>query len=336
MRVFLTGGTGLIGRGLVRRLIERGDRPVVLSRRADRARLSPALKGAEVVQGDPTAPGPWDAALEGCDAAVNLVGHNLFGDRWDAEVKRKIRDSRVFATENLVAAIARASDRPKALVQASAIGYYGPRGDEAITEADGPGSDFLAAVCRDWEHAAKPAEALGLRLATVRTGIVLARGEGALGVMTPVFRWLPGGAAPVGNGGKRLAPAKGQQWMSWVHAEDIVGIFLLALDHPDARGPINGTAPNPARNAEFARALAKVVRRPFLPFGPPDFVLKAVLGEVADLVVEGQKVLPTKAQALGYAFRFPELLPALRQIFGRPAPRAAEPRPAPAAGAATP
>src|SRR5581483_8762477 len=141
MRVFLTGGTGLIGRRLVRLLADRGDRPVVLTRRADRARLDPALRGAEVVQGDPSAPGPWDSALDGCDAVLNLVGHNLFAQRWDGEVKRKLRESRIAATDYVLAAIARAASRPKVLVQASAIGYYGPRGDEELTEDAPAGSD---------------------------------------------------------------------------------------------------------------------------------------------------------------------------------------------------
>ncbi len=334
MRVFLTGGTGLIGRSLVRRLLDRGDQPVILTRRADQARLKPSLKGVEVVQGDPTAPGPWDAALDGCDAVINLVGHNLFAERWDAEVKRKIRDSRVFATDNVVSSIARASSRPKVLVQASAIGFYGPHADEELTEEAPAGDDFLARICREWEDAARPAESLGLRLATVRTGVVLAKGEGALGVMTPIVKWLPGGAAPVGNGGHPVRPAKGQQWMSWIQLDDIVGIFLLALDHPDARGPINGTAPNPVRNAEFMRALAKVFWKPwafwriYLPFGPPDPLLKQILGEVADIVTHGQRVLPAKARSLGYTFHYPELLPALRAD-PRPDPiplRAAEPR----------
>ncbi|HEX8201932.1 MAG TPA: NAD-dependent epimerase/dehydratase family protein, partial [Isosphaeraceae bacterium] len=151
MRVFLTGGTGLIGRRLVRRLVERGDRPVILSRQADRARLDPALAGGELVQGDPTAPGPWDRALDGCDAVVNLVGHNVFAGRWSPEVKRTIRDSRVYGTENIVAAIARAKGRPRVLVQASAIGYYGPTEDQELTEDSPPGTDFMARVCQEWE-----------------------------------------------------------------------------------------------------------------------------------------------------------------------------------------
>jgi uncharacterized protein (TIGR01777 family) len=324
MRVFITGGSGLIGRHLVDRLIERGDQPVILSRRSDQIRRDPAMRGRTVIQGDPATPGRWESELDGCDAVVNLAGQNIFGSRWNAEIKRQVRDSRVFATEKVVAAIARAKSRPKVLVQASAIGYYGPQGDEELTEASPSGSDFMAVVCREWEEAARPAAGQGVRVAWVRIGIVLARAGGALGVMTPIFRWLPGGAAPVGNGGGTLlGPARGQQWMSWIHIDDIVGILLLALDNPEAEGPLNGTAPNPVRNAEFSRALAKVLWRPFLPLGPPDALLELVLGEVAQVITKGQRVLPARAQALGYSFCFPELPRALRALFAAlpPAPR---------------
>jgi uncharacterized protein (TIGR01777 family) len=330
MRVFLAGGTGLIGRGVVKRLLERDDSPVVLSRSAERAREIFAGKPVDVIQGDPMTPGAWQEALGGCDAVVNLAGESLFAQRWSPGVKRLIRDSRVHSTGNLVAAIARAAKRPAVLVQGSAIGYYGPHGDEEITEASPPGTDFMADVCRDWEAAAQPAAELGLRVPIVRTGLVLARGEGALGVMTPVFRRIPGGAAPVGNGGSPIAPATGRQWMSWIHVDDIVGLFILALDAREAAGPLNGTAPNPVRNVEFSRELARVLRRDFpftpwvfLPLGLPDPALKLVLGEVADVVVKGQKVLPTEAERLGYRFQYPELTGALAQLFAR-TPRAAE------------
>lgn len=351
MRVFITGGTGLIGRRLVRRLIERGDRPVILTRNADRARLSPALKGADVVQGDPTAHGGWEAAIEGSDAVVNLAGQNIFERRWNDDVRRLIRDSRVSGTEHVVAAIAAARDRPKVLVQGSAIGYYGIKGDEELTESSPPGDDFMANICRDWEAAAAPAEGLGLRLALIRTGIVLARGEGALGAMTPPF--LVGPGAPIGSGSldpnrprpgpkatrwekivaavrDLVRPARGQQWMSWVHVDDIVGILLTALDVPEARGPINGVAPNPVRNAEFSRTLSKVLWRPhapqrfFLPFGPPDAAIKLALGDVAELITTGQKVLPERARALGFQFRYPDLESALRAAFAAPEPAGQE------------
>jgi uncharacterized protein (TIGR01777 family) len=333
MRVFITGGSGLIGRHLVDRLLERGDQPVILSRRSDQVRRDPAMRGRTVVQGDPTAPGLWEAELDGCDAVVNLAGQNLFEKRWNPEVKRRIRDSRVYATEHVVAAIGRAKKPPKVLVQGSAIGYYGPRGDEVLTEESPSGSDFMAVVCREWEEAARPARDRGVRVATVRTGVVLARGAGALGVMTPIFRWLPLGAGPVGNRGGLLSPATGQQWMSWIHIDDIVGILLMALDNAQAEGPINGTAPEPVRNADFARALARVLWRPYVPFGPPDVLLEVVLGEVAQVITRGQKVVPARAQALGYAFRHPHLAGALRALFA-PAPAPPKPERIPTASSA--
>jgi uncharacterized protein (TIGR01777 family) len=328
MRVFVTGGTGSIGRNLVRRLLERGDQPVVLSRRADAVRRTPSMRTVQVVQGDPSIPGAWDSAVDGCDAIVNLVGHNIFAERWNHDVKRKLRDTRVYSTEHLVAAMAQARAKPSVLVQASAIGYYGYHEDEELTESSASGSDFMAVVCREWEEAAAPAEALGSRLAVIRIGIVLARGEGALSVMTPVFKWLPGGAAPVGSGKSKFAPGRGQQWMSWVHIDDIAGIMLLALDKPEARGPINGTAPSPVRNSDFSKALAKALWRPSLPVGPPDAVLEVMLGEVAQVVTKGQRVLPAQAQKLGYVFKYPYLPEALEAIFAR---LPAEPQPAPRA-----
>lgn len=317
MRVFVTGGTGLIGRNIVRRLLERGDQPVVLTRKADLVRRDPSMRPVQVVQGDPSVPGGWDSAIDGCDAVINLVGQNIFADRWNAQVKRKIRDSRVYSTEHVVAAVAKAQVRPKVLVQASAIGFYGPHEDETITEASPSGSDFMAVVAREWEEAAQPAESLGLRLASIRTGVVLAKDEAALGAMTPIYKWLPGGAAPVGSGPNSFKPGSGRQWLSWIHLDDIVGIFLLALDNPEAHGPINGTSPDPVRHVEFGRALAKILWRPFIPIGPPDAMLEMVLGEVAQVVTKGQKVLPTKAQKLGYTWKYSDITLALQAIFAK-------------------
>ena len=293
MHVFITGGTGMIGRRLSRRLIDRGDQPIILSRKADETRRDPACKGIWIVQGDPSKAGPWQDEIEGCDAVINLAGHNIFAGRWNTEVKKQIRDSRVYAAEQVVAAIEKARVRPTVLVEGSAIGYYGAHGDEELTESSPSGSDFLAVVCRELEEAARQVEPLGVRLATVRTGVVLAKGEGALGVMGPIFKM--GGATPIGNGGHLFKPADGRQWMSWIHVDDIIGIFLLALDNPESRGPINGSAPNPVRNVDFSRSLAKVLHRPFIPFGPPDVALELMLGEVAKAVTKGQKVLPVRA-----------------------------------------
>jgi hypothetical protein len=318
MRVFITGGSGLIGRHLARNLAEHGHAPVILSRHSDKVRRKPEFRDFQVVQGDPAAEGRWQAEVDGCDAVVNLAGHNLFAERWNAEVKRKIRDSRVYGTEHVVAAIRQARNRPRILVQGSATGYYGVRGDEELNESSPSGADFLAVVCREWEQASDPVETLGVRRAIIRTGIVLAPGEGALGVMTPIFKIGPG--APVGSGGK-LGPATGQQWMSWIHIDDIAGIFQLALENDAASGPINGTAPNPVRNAEFARTLSQVLRTPwtpwrfFVPFGPPDALLHVMLGEVASVVTTGHRVLPLRAASLGYEFKFPDLADALRDVF---------------------
>ena len=327
MRVFVTGGTGLIGRQLVQKLHERGDQPVILSRRADEVRRDRAMRGYQVIQGDPMTAGSWQSAVDGCDAVVHLAGQNIFAKRWNTEIKRQIRDSRVYGTEHVVSAIAQSRSRPQVFVSSSAIGYYGPRGDEDLTEESAPGADFMAVICREWEETATVAEQSGVRVARIRTGVVLDRREGALAIMTTIFYWLPGGAAPVGSAGSPFKPATGQQWMSWIHLDDIVGIYLLALENPAASGPINGTAPNPVRNAEFGRALAKALHRPFIPIGPPDALLGVALGQVAQIVTTGQKVLPAKAQALGYAFKYPTLPEALAAVFAKPpAPAQAPPR----------
>jgi uncharacterized protein (TIGR01777 family) len=326
MRVFITGGSGLIGRHLARGLLDDGHQPVILSRHSDAVRRKPEFREYQVIQGDPTAEGRWQAELDGCDAVVSLAGHNLFAERWNPEIKRKIRDSRVYGTEHVVAAIKQARSRPKVLVQASAIGYYGPHGDEELDETSPSGSDYLAVVCREWEQASEPVADLGVRRAVVRVGIVLAPGEGALAFMTPIFKLAPG--APIGSGKGFLG--SGQQWMSWTHVDDIVGIFRLAVENAEASGPINGTAPHPVRNAEFSKTLSSVLWKPyapwrvFIPFGPPDALLRLGLGEVAHVITTGQKVVPARALALGYRFKYPELADALRDVL-TPRPQPAKP-----------
>jgi uncharacterized protein (TIGR01777 family) len=336
MKVFITGGTGLIGRHLASKLLQAGNQPVILSRHSDAVRRKPEFREYQVVQGDPTTEGRWQESVDGCDAVVNLAGHNLFTQRWNTETKRKIRDSRVHAADHVVAAIKRARNRPKVLVQASAIGFYGPHADEELTEPSPSGSDFLAVVCREWEQACDPVEALGVRRCCVRVGVVLAPAAGALALMTPIFKSLPG--APIGSGGT-LGPGRGQQWMSWIHIDDIAGIFQFAIENQQAAGPINGTAPYAVRNAEFSRTLSRVLRKPYtpwrfyVPIGPPDALLRLVLGEVAGVITTGQKVLPAKVQSLGYHFEHPELAEALRDIFTRPDERSTPTAKPAAAGA---
>jgi uncharacterized protein (TIGR01777 family) len=302
MHVFITGGTGLIGTHLIRRLGERQDTVVLLTRRPQAAR---GRFGSDctVVEGDPMQAGSWMEAVKDCDAVVNLAGEGIFNRRWNTAFKTMLRDSRVQSTENIVKVLER-SGSPRVLVNASAIGYYGPLGDEEVVEEHPPGDDFLARICVDWERAAQGAQAFGVRIAIIRVGVVLAREGGALPPMMRPFKLFAGG--PMGTG---------RQWISWIHLEDIVGLFLLALDQANAVGPLNGTAPNPVTNKEFTRTLGQVMHRPsFLP--APRLGLRLALGEVADLITTGQRVLPKKALALGYSFRFPSLETALTDLLG--------------------
>ncbi len=321
MHVFVMGGTGLIGRRILERLLERGDRATVLTRRpleqVDGGQ-PPNGKTPTLVQGDPNQPGDWMDRVSGSDAVVNLVGENLFARRWDDRIKRAIRESRVDPTRHLVEALRCAESRPSVLVQASAVGYYGNCDDTVLSDAEDhrPGDDYLAEVCAAWEAEALAAEALGVRVVRIRIGVVLARGAGALGVMEPIFKWLPGGAAPIGSGGT-LFPARGEQWFPWIHLEDIAGLFLFGLDEPRATGVLNGTAPEPVNNREFSKQLARAVGRPFLPIGPPDAVLRVILGQVAEAVTHGQCALPVRVQELGYAFHYPRLEGALQALYPR-------------------
>jgi uncharacterized protein (TIGR01777 family) len=301
MRVFVTGATGMIGRRLVAALCERGDKVRALSRSAANARETLGEQ-VEVVEGDPAAYGNWAAAVNGCDALVNLAGERVVGKRWTDEQKQRMRSSRIDGTDNLVRAVAEAEHRPRVLVSGSAIGYYGFHEDDTLTEASPPGVDFLARLCVDWEQAARNAEEHGVRVVLLRTGVVLDTAGGALAQMLPPFRLFLGG--PVGSG---------RQWLSWIHRDDLVGLILLALDHSDSSGPINGTAPEPQTNRDFSKTLASVLGRPCI-FRVPGLALRLRFGEGAELITRGQRVLPTRAQELGYTFRFPALRPALEDL----------------------
>jgi len=298
MRVTVTGATGLIGTRLVAALARRGDEVTVLSRDPERAR-GRLGSGIEAARWDPLHEPAPTAALAGRDGVVHLAGEAV-AQRWSAAAKERIRVSRESGTANLVAGLRSADPRPGALVSASAVGYYGPRGDEQVSESEPPGEDFLAQVCVAWERAAQVAEELGVRVAIVRTGIVLDPHGGALAKMLPPFRAGVGG--PV---------AGGEQWMPWIHVDDLVGLYLAALDGPDWDGPLNGSAPEPARNRDFARALGRALHRPAL--APvPRFALRALYGEMEQIVTTGQRAVPTRPLALGYAFAHPQLDEALR------------------------
>jgi uncharacterized protein (TIGR01777 family) len=247
-----------------------------------------------------------DAALETVDAIVNLAGEPVAEGRWTEEKKARIRASRIDGTRHLVEAIARSKQRPQVLVSASAVGFYGDRGDELLDETSSMGRGFLAEVCHAWEEEAKQAEKLGVRVVLVRIGVVLMRGEGFLGKLVPLFKTGLGGK--VGDGG---------QWIPWIHADDVVGLVLHAIGKTDVRGPMNLTAPAPATNGEITKALASALHRPaFMP--APKVMLKAAFGELASVVLASQRVVPRVAEATGYTFRHPSLQEALRAELAQP------------------
>jgi hypothetical protein len=306
MRALVTGATGLIGRALLPRL----EPPVaVLSR--DEQRAAQCLAGVEVHRWDPEA-GPAPAqAFRAIDVVFHLAGEPAAEGWWTAEKKRRIRDSRVVGTRNLVAGIAAVEQRPKVLVCASAVGYYGDRGDEILDERAAPGRGFLAEVCEGWEREAMAAARLGVRVVCVRIGIVLSLAGGALPRMLPAFRMGAGGR--LGDGG---------QWMPWIHVEDIVGILLHASRTEALRGPVNGVAPGPVTNAHFTSALARAMHRPAL-LPVPAIALRIAFGEMSEILMASQRAVPRLARETGYAFRHPELDGALLALLTPGAGRAA-------------
>jgi hypothetical protein len=296
MNVTITGASGFIGRRLMKTLLEGKHSVHVLSRHAG-TNLPP---GVRLSVWNATGDGPPEEALQEADAIVHLAGEPI-AQRWTPEVKERIRASRVDGTRRLVEALSTVSRRPAVLVCGSATGIYGSRGDEILTESSAPGSDFLAAICKEWEKQAELAESLGMRVVTVRTGIVLGTGGGALARMLPPFRRFVGGKL-----------GSGRQWMSWIHLDDLVGLIRFVLENP-LSGPVNGTAPNPVTNADFTRSLAAALRRPAI-FPVPGLALKLLFGEMAQVLLGSQRVLPRAAQAAGFRFHYPELSRALKQL----------------------
>ena len=305
MRIVVAGGTGFLGSALVTALEQGGHQVVVLTRRPRADNAKERRQGVPVEHVQWAAGGSdlqWWNALESADAIVNLAGESIAGGRWTTSRKAAIRDSRVRATGALASAIKELA-RPRVFVSASAIGIYGPRGDEPVTEATPPGFDFLAGVCREWEAQAMEAASVA-RVALLRTGLVLASVGGELPQIALPFRFFAGGV--IGSG---------KQYMSWIHRDDWVSLVRWALDTEMVSGPVNLTAPNPVTNEEFTSTLASVLGRPaFVP--APAFALRLVLGEMADaLLLTGQRVLPAKAKAMGFRFRYERLDDALRAIY---------------------
>ena len=305
MRVVITGGTGLIGRAVARDLGAAGHDAVILTRNLDKTGSLPP--GVRAMQWDGKTGDGWASLLDGDTAILHLAGEGIADGRWTEERKRRIRDSRVDSGKAVLDAIRKAKDRPRALLQASAVGYYGPCGDELVTEEHHAGGDFLADVCKEWEDSTAEAETLGVRRPLLRTGIVLSREGGALPKMALPYRL--GIGAPLGAG---------RQWFPWIHMDDEVGAIRFLLEREDARGPFNLTTPEPVTNREFGRLLGRALRRPnplqALGLGVPTPVFRIALGEMAEALLHGQRAVPRHLQELGYTFRHPEAAGALRDL----------------------
>ncbi len=305
MKILITGATGFIGSHLCHRLAESGHTLIALSRDEASAR-SRVPQVSEVFHWDPLASPPPPGAFEGVEAVINLVGENIAG-LWTPDKKKRISESRILGTRNLVDGIAQLGSRPEVLISASAIGYYGDRGEEDLTENSSPGSGFFSDLCVAWENEAAVAQSLGLRAVRLRTGTVLGPGGGFLKAMLPVFKLGLGG--PLGSG---------DQWWSWVHISDVAGIIDYALRRTELDGPVNVTSPRLLHQKEFAHALGRLLGRPSF-LRVPRLALKLTMGELSEGLLASSRVLPGKAQETGYRFQFPELESALPDVLGLPA-----------------
>jgi uncharacterized protein len=303
MRIFLTGGSGFIGRLLTFALAERGHEITILSRSLKKP--SPFPPRVCVLEADPTKAGAWQNIAGDHDAIINFAGFSIF-NRWTKKVKREIFDSRILTTSNLVDALSHRKQKKIHFLSASGVGYYGFQGDNFVDENDGPGDDFLARVASAWEQAAVTAEKFGARVVLCRIGIVLGRHGGALARLTPLFKSYLG--ASLGNG---------KQWFAWIHEQDLTNIFLFLLEHPEVKGPVNCSAPHPVRNQELTQTLSAVFHKPALPFPVPGFLLRLTHGESADIFLKGQRVLPQKLLQRGYVFSFSTLTAALHDLLAQ-------------------
>jgi uncharacterized protein (TIGR01777 family) len=307
MKIIITGGTGDIGRYLITELKQHGHELIVLSRSPQKYKGS-IDSDVRLVQWDAKTADGWDSEADGADAIVNLSSENIAGDnflpaRWTDEQKRKIKQSRINAGKAVVEAVQQAQQKPKLVLQSSAVGYYGPRNDGSILdESAPPGSDFLGQVGGEWEASTAPVKEMGLRQAIVRTGLVQVAESGTLQRL--LFQYKLFGGGPFGGG---------QQWWAWIHIRDVVKAMRFLLEKEDADGPYNLTAPNPVTNKEYSKVLGRVLKRPsFIPI--PAFAMRLLVGEVATVVLDGQRAVPTRLQEAGYDFQFTNLEPALEDL----------------------
>ena len=300
MRIIITGGTGLIGKALSTALLADGHQVIVLSRNPDKAINTPS--GLQLEKWDGKSTAGWGHLVDGAGAIVNLAGEGIADGRWSAERKKLIRESRVHAGLAIQDAIKQATEKPKVVLQSSAVGYYGPTKDEMITENSPPGADFLAKVCFDWEASTVPLVQMGIRRPVLRTGVVLSTEGGAFPKMMLPFKFFAGG--PIGSG---------KQWLPWIHLEDEVRAIQFLLNHESATGPFNLAAPTPVTNKEFGKTLGKVMERPALAPAPA-FVMKTVFGEMSTVLLDGQRAIPNRLEEAGFTFKFPTLEAALRDL----------------------
>jgi uncharacterized protein (TIGR01777 family) len=308
MNVAVTGATGFVGSRLVQRLQDEGHQVLVLTRNRDRAqRVFPksAFPTLEIQSYTPTQSGEWQGAIAGCDGVVNLAGAPIAEGRWTSQRKQEILESRQIGTQKIVEAIAQANPKPSVLVNSSAIGYYGTSKTATFDESSGPGNDFLSEVCTAWETAAQEVKASGTRLVIIRTGVVLGMG-GVIAKMLLPFQLFAGG--PLGSG---------RQWFSWIHRDDLVNLIICALTQPEIEGVLNATAPQPVRMGEFCHTLGTVMGRPsWLPV--PDFALELLLGDAAQVVLQGQQVLPKRTLDQGFTYQYETLEKALKEVLSNP------------------
>jgi hypothetical protein len=301
MKIIITGATGLIGRTLCEKLISRGDGITVFSRNVEKAKKNlPQVNN--FVEWDYKNPDKWDNEIKGKDAVIHLAGANLFGKRWNDDYKSKILESRQISTRNIVNAIINAKTKPSTLICSSAVGIYGERGDELLTEDSSTGNDFLAQVCKTWEDEAAKVESAGVRRVSIRTGIVLSKNDGALKQMLLPFKFFVGG--PLGNG---------KQWFPWIHIDDLIDSCIFSLDNPNVNGAVNGVSPNPVTMNEFAKVLGKALHRPSF-FKVPVFALKIAVGEFAESILASIRAVPEKLIRNNFKFKFEGLNVALKDL----------------------